>query len=106
LSEGGKHNLVTKEEETNASIQQLYNSFDICSLGINPLEIDYWRLIDKILGMENLVHARPRVTFRVRQRLLSESHLRDHVGFSCVVKFADIIRICLEVIEAFSIDAG
>jgi hypothetical protein len=70
LSEGGKRNLVTKEEETNASILQLYNSFDIYSLGITPFEVAYWAPIDKILGMENLVHARPRVTFKVRQRLL------------------------------------
>ncbi|PSN67496.1 hypothetical protein BS50DRAFT_610587 [Corynespora cassiicola Philippines] len=82
-------------------------SYDLYALGIILLEIAYWRPIEKILGIENLANARPSITMKVSQRLLSEEegflgYVRSHLGNMV----HDVVKACLEGPKGFGLEEG
>jgi hypothetical protein len=82
-------------------------SYDLYSLGVILLEIAYWKPIDSILGIPDLEHARPSVTIKARQRLLSEGGgflrwVRSRLGN----RVEGVVRACLEGPSAFGVVKG
>ncbi|PVI04882.1 hypothetical protein DM02DRAFT_517809 [Periconia macrospinosa] len=82
-------------------------SYDIYALGVLFVEIAYWKPINSILGIERLDRAKPRDTYRVRERLLSENegvlrYVRSFLG----EKVEGVVRACLEGPAALGVKAG
>ncbi|OAL43597.1 hypothetical protein IQ07DRAFT_605680 [Pyrenochaeta sp. DS3sAY3a] len=80
-------------------------SFDLYALGIVLLEIAYWKPIDAVLDID-LLKAKPKHTWAVRQRLLDEEpkvlrYVKAHLGTTV----EGVIRACLVGPEAFGLDA-
>lgn len=80
-------------------------SFDLYALGIVLLEIANWKPIDEVLKID-LLKAKPKHTWAVRQRLLVEEpavlrHVKAYLGTTV----EGVIRACLVGPEAFGLDA-
>jgi hypothetical protein len=80
-------------------------SYDLYALGIVLLEIAYWKPIDRILGIEDLARARPKVVYKVMKRLLDDGegvlrYVRGHLG----ERVEGVVRACLEGPVAFGIE--
>lgn len=78
---------------------------DLYSLGTLLFEIAYWRPLAQILNID-LIRARPRDAYLVRDRLLATEPrlLRDVRSFSGDT-VESVIRMCLEGPEAFDLSA-
>ena len=90
--------------EDGAGRESYKKSFDLYSLGIVLLEIEYWKTVDSILGI-HLDDASPRQTRCVQKRLLIDEprHLKwvkSHVGDTV----EGMVRACLSRPEAFGLD--
>lgn len=90
--------------EESSGRESYKKSYDLYSLGIVLLEIAYWKTIDQILGID-IVTARPKQTWPVKERLLTKEkqHLRL-VKSNNGNTVQSVIRACLEGPTAFGLD--
>lgn len=81
-------------------------SYDIYSLGILLLEIAYWKPVDEILGIRDLVNAKPSTTMKVRQRLLEEREHLEWVRSRLGDRVYDVVNACLRGEGEFGVREG
>ncbi|KAH7138941.1 prion-inhibition and propagation-domain-containing protein [Dendryphion nanum] len=80
-------------------------SYDLYSLGVVLLEIAYWKPIDQILGIEDLRSAKPSVTIRAKQTLVSKETMqwvRSHLG----ERVKGVVEACLKGPTTFGVQEG
>ncbi len=78
-------------------------TFDIYSLGIILVEIAHWQSIDKVMGIPDLVTARPQVIHKTRRRLLNETQFLDNISGALGETYKEVVRTCLIGPTAFDL---
>lgn len=76
--------------------------YDIYSLGVVLIEIAFWKDISEILNI-NLETARPKQTWSVMNRLLSEEHVSQGVSDYLGPEYWEVCKACIEGAKSFGL---
>ena len=69
-------------------------AYDIYSLGVILVEIAHWRGIEHIVTIENISTARPMITRRVKETLLTKAKM-NHIAARVGVRYQNVIEACV-----------
>ncbi|KAF2997584.1 hypothetical protein E8E13_002447 [Curvularia kusanoi] len=89
---------------TQSGASPFLKSFDLYSLGIVLLEIAYWQPIERILGIANLMGAKPKEVSGAKARLLNEAQFSRHVKSHLGLTAESLVWACLKGPEGFGLD--
>ncbi len=72
-----------------------HQAYDIYSVGVILVEIAHWRSIEQVLKIDDLSTARPAITRRVREKLLTKATMKQiaaRTGF----RYQNVVQVCLD----------